>query len=297
MISKYSPVNFTEINYVELVPFYDSDYIEWQKKVYGKKQLTDSQTRRKKEIEEYPEFFNKIKEIFIHQKQTCENCFHRKEDYYTKNKFVCWKKYNDEYPNRPGEIELDDYKCNDYCYCIPKEKQIELEKISHPNNIFARFYTSNAIQYYLCDLGLWKKENIKRTAIGESARKLEKEFKIKLKSCNRDIIIIEELFKIYTINNKKKFKIPDLIFCLNNEYSIVEYKSNAWEGTTQQLEDYKQLYLMATDEKDVNTFWVIHNCFCFDYAKKNKEKLGIYVFKEDDFLEKFGMQTGLSAWM
>lgn len=291
MIGEYKPVDFTTVKRVELVGYDDPDFVRWKEQVY-KSKPTESQIRRREEIGKYPEFFDRIKNIFINSRKTCEFCHHRRNDSYNDNCFICWKKHNTEYPNRPGKIELNEYACENFCYCIPKENQKELEDIDKPDHIFLRFNTSNAIQYYLYDLGLWKKENLKKIVIGENAKALEKSFKEKIKNIS-DVEIIEKIFKIFYNDGHINFKLPDVIFKNIDKHSIIEYKADF--GDIQQLIDYQKLFIMATGEKPF-LYWVMNNCWCIDDMRKRYENDELKVFKENEFLNYYGLHTGISAW-
>ena len=53
MIGEYTPIDFSKVSSVKLVDYNDKDYMEWQKQIYGGK--TNSQLRREKERQQYPE--------------------------------------------------------------------------------------------------------------------------------------------------------------------------------------------------------------------------------------------------
>jgi hypothetical protein len=127
------------------------------------------------------------------------------------------------------------------------------------------------------------------------AKKLEREFKDKLKKIST-IEIIQKVFKISYKNNNINFKIPDVIFKKDNKYSIIEYKTDY--GNIQQIKDYDKLFSIATKEK-ASLFWVSPGSWGVDELKKKYEPDGIQFFSEIDFLALFGFSSekGLDAWM
>lgn len=314
---KYIQVDFTKIKRVELVSFNDQDYVSWKEKTYGMHFLTDAQKRRRKEMEEKPEFFDKLKNLWLSDNSDkninvpcCKNCVFCRVDKYLPKHLICWKIYEEKGLERRPDRVYGDFYCSKFISDVRrKEKRILAELESCHKDLapiwFFRVCSSVAgFSGYLYDLNLKDKPASKK--IGERARGLEQQFKL-LVDGNEKIEIIKKLFKIYTTDNRIKFKIPDLIFIFDGVYYIVEYKSY-FVNDTKQLEDYRDLFLMATNEKNVTSLWVVHigetdNIYVTDYRRELIEKANIestkrdiYILTDYDFITKFELQTGLSAW-
>ena len=290
-IGEYNPVNFDEVENVNIVDDSDKDYQQWRNYIYNIKRKTKSQLRREEERKLYPEEWRELKNIYLSRK--CSDCkrlyeYPNHKYYY---RYTCWgegiptKIYN---PNNSA-INCPFFKLN-----IPI-----FGKMSYHRNFceHLKLHETN-IDYYLSDLGVLKDKPTKNN-IGKKAKQNEYQFKTSLQDM-ANIEIIDKIFKLYLKNDAINFKIPDVILRENGKYSIIEYKTEQGYGDFQQILDYAELFRLATIEPLKNLYWVVHKIYSYDWWEfKNQAPKEIQVYSEDEFREKYSLdqKLGLDAWM
>jgi hypothetical protein len=284
MIGKYNPVDFTNIKRVELVGFDNPSFIKWKERTY-KPKLTESQKKRKKKIEKFPEEIEILRSIYLNR--TC---------YYCKRLYSGGRCYGNRELKYIIPSKIDAKKCKYFKLkmgCIHYKEKFGIMNLN--------IQDSN-VDYYLFEIGLTEK--LEHKTIGQDAKEKEFQFLNKIKTIEEINVLEKKIFKIY-YDNRITFKIPDAIFSdKENKYSIVEYKINEYEGDEQQILDYEKLFIIATRQKDIKLLWIIHEISSLewtDFFKRNKmEKQinGITLLTEEEFFNNFtSMQTGLAAWM
>lgn len=289
MIGEYTPIDFSKVSSVKLVDYNDKDYIEWQKQIYGGK--TNSQLRREKERQQYPEEFEKLKQLW--ENRTCVICKKLYKEHF------CYG--NCSYGNSPSYIKHSENHNADNCDFF----KIDADKCKkflphlqiHPMNI----------NYYLYDLGLIEKPKNPM----QEAKKKELLF---LDDIGGLIERLNNIIKIHLKNGKITFKIMDCFFRQNNKHGIIEYKNYqiySYENKEfkQQLIDYFELIKLALTISDIYLFLVFKaiekdntiEFMCLPNIVYNfSESVMVNILtdsKEKQFFEKHNMQTGLSAWM
>lgn len=287
----YTPVDFSQVEKVELVGYDDPDYLKWRQNLLSKKK-TESQLQREKERKLYPEVFEKLKELWLSDEferhiilknnATCKDCFRLREHRYLDG-YACYGgiPYDPEHPQKPNKIKT--FKLGRSCpYFIWKGKEYynkkqyilgENKHLLKPINI-----CPGNVDYYLYDLGLVEKP---KTGLQKGK---EKE-RIFINIISSYVEVKKLLFKIWIKNkNDPTFKEPDLIFGKYVTDAIAEYKGNKYENAIPQLNDYCKLYNLATN-KYPYLFWI------YGYSSKEERNFftdydkNAYYKKNDDVFD------------